>query len=127
MEFHISRKARDQYQFDQSLFSLTASVIFANFYGVRVFAQNMNRKRDLVRFPEQAIKAGQINAMGLIDEIMHIVISLYAEQENTQVVERALDWLYEKQGQEAVDATLYKFADEFPPLTVYQRVPRALI
>ncbi len=121
MEFHISRKARDQYQFDQSLFSLTGNVIFANFYGVRVFAQNMNRKRDLVRFPEQAVKAGQINAMGLIDEIMHIVIRLYCEQENTQVVRQALDWLYETQGREAVDAALYKFADEFPPLDVYQR------
>ncbi|MCP4538923.1 MAG: alpha-amylase [Chloroflexi bacterium] len=121
MEFHISRKARDQYQFDQSLFSLNGNVIFANFYGVRIFAQKMNRKRDLIRFPEQAIKAGQINAMGLIDEIMHIVVSLYRERENAQVVEQALNWLYEKQGQEAVDATLYKFADEFPPLAVYQR------
>ena len=29
--------------------------------------------RDLVRFPEQAVKAGQINALGLIDEILHLV------------------------------------------------------
>ena len=29
----------------------------------------MNDKRDLLRFPEQAVKASQINAMGLIDGI----------------------------------------------------------
>ena len=125
MEFHISRKARDLYQFDQSLFSLSlqtgGNVILANFYAVRVFAQKMNEKRDLVRFPEQAVKAGQINAMGLIDEILHYVVALYREQKNPQVMQQALDWLYEKLGREAVDATLYQFADEFPPLAVYRR------
>ena len=79
MEFHLSRKARDRYQFEQSLFSLSGNVIFANFHATRMFAQRMNEKRDLVRFPEQAVKAGQINAMGLIDEIMHYVVGLYRE------------------------------------------------
>jgi glycosidase len=121
MEFHISRRARDRYQFDESLFSTSGNVIFANFYAVRVFAQRMNQKRDLVRFPEQAVKAGQINAMGLIDEIMHLVVGLYRERENSQVMQQALDWLVERQGKEAVDAALRRFADEFPPLTVYRR------
>ncbi len=121
MEFHLSRKARDRYQFEQSLFSLSGNVIFANFHAARMFAQRMNEKRDLVRFPEQAVKAGQINAMGLIDEIMHYVVGLYREQKKPEVMQEALDWLYEKLGQEAVDAALYRFADEFPPLTVYRR------
>ncbi len=121
MEFHISRRARDRYQFDQSLFALTGNVIFANFHAARVFAQKMNGKRDLVRFPEQAVKAGQINAMGLIDEIMHLVVSLYREQENPQVIQQALDWLYKRLGKETVDTALYKFADEFPPLAISRR------
>ncbi|MEA3342363.1 MAG: alpha-amylase, partial [Chloroflexota bacterium] len=121
MEFHISRQARDRYRFDQSLFSLQGNIIFADFHAVRVFAQRMNQKRDLVHFPEQAVKAGQINALGLIDEIMHIVVGLYREQENPQVARLALDWLDERLGQEAVNATLREFVDEFPPLTVYRR------
>jgi glycosidase len=121
MEFHVSRKARDRYQFDQALFSLTGNVLFANFYGARVFAQRMNERRDLVSFPEQAIKAGQINAMGLVDEILHYVIGLYRQQVNPQVMQEALDWLYERVGREAVDATLRRFADEFPPVAVYRR------
>ncbi|MEE9616239.1 MAG: alpha-amylase family glycosyl hydrolase, partial [Anaerolineae bacterium] len=121
MEFHLSRKARDRYQFEQSLFSLSGNVIFANFHATRMFAQRMNEKRDLVRFPEQAVKAGQINAMGLIDEIMHYVVGLYREQKKPEVMQEALDWLCEKLGQEAVDVALYRFADEFPPLTVYRR------
>ena len=55
-------------------------VIFIDFYRVRLFADKMNRKRDLVSSPEKAIKAGSLNAMGLIDEILHYVVGLYKEQ-----------------------------------------------
>ena len=123
-EFHISRRARDRYQFDDTLFALTGNVIFANFRAARQFAQKMNDRRDLVRFPEQTVRAGQINAMGLIDEILHYVIRLYREQKNPQALSGALGWLDDKLGPEAVDAALAKFAGEFPPVTVYRgRVP----
>ena len=95
MEFHISSQARDRYQFDEALFSLSGNVILANFHAARVFAQKMNDKRDLVRFPEQAVRAGQINAMGLIDEILHYIVGLFREQENLQAMEEALDWVVE--------------------------------
>ena len=95
MEFHISRKARDFYQFDESLFSLSGNVVFANFHASRVFAQKINNKRDLVSFPERAVRAGQLNAMGLIDEILHYVIALYREQNDPGVMQQALDWIDE--------------------------------
>lgn len=121
MEFHISRQARDYYQFDKLLFALDGNVILANFHAARLFAQKMNSKRDLVTYPEQAVKASQINAMGLIDEILHILIRTYRQQNNLSVMHQALDWLYGMLGQEAVDATLLRFNEEFPPLEVYQR------
>ena len=120
MEFHISRKARDLYQFDESLFTLSGNVIFANFHAARVFAQKMNEKRDLVNFPEQAIHAGLINAMGLIDEILHYILGLYRAEKNSQVIKQALDWLYEKFGKLKVDEALQKFSHEFPPVAVYR-------
>ena len=95
MEFHVSREARDRYQFDETLFSLSGNVLFANFHAARVFAQKMNDQRDLVRFPEQAVKAGHINAMGLIDEILHFVVGLYREQKSPEVMRKAVDWLQE--------------------------------
>ena len=121
MEFHVSRQARDYYQFDQSLFSLNGNVIFANFYAARIFAQKMNQKRDLVRFPEQAVKAGQINAMGLIDEILHFVVSLYRQQINPKVMQEAESWLVERFGKVDLDQALSTFADLYPPLSVYRR------
>ncbi len=121
MEFHISRRARDFYQFDQSIFSLSGNVIFANFYAARIFAQKMNRKRDLIRFPERVVRAGEINAMGLIDEILHFVVGMYRQQMNPKVMGEALDWLSQQLGEDRLDTCLHAFAEQFPPLSVYRR------
>ncbi len=121
MEFHISRISRDRYQFDQMLFSFSGNVIFTNFHAARIFAQKMNQRRDLISFPEQAVRAGQINAMGLIDEILHLVMSLYRQQINQKVLNQAVVWLDDALGKEVVDKALVLFCDEFPPLAVYQR------
>jgi glycosidase len=120
LEFHISRKVRDLYHFDESLFSLSGNVIFPNFHASRLFAQRMNEKRDLIHFPDQAVRAGQINAMGLIDEILHYIVGLYRREKNFQVMQQALEALYGKLGKQKVDETLRKFAEEFPVIAVYR-------
>lgn len=120
MEFHVSRYARDRYQFDQGLFTFSGNVIFPNFQGARVFAQRMNERRDLVNFPEQAVRAGEINAMGLIDEILHAVVAVYRRERNPQAMSAALTWLKERLGSREVERALGQFAAEFPPLAVYR-------
>src|SRR4030066_1420249 len=120
-EFHISRQARYRYKVDELRFGMTGNVIFANFHGARLFASKMNEKRDMINFPERAVRPGQINAMGLIDEILHMVVQLYRQQINPKVMQEALDWLYGMLGKAEVDNTLLQFVQEFPPLTVYRR------
>ena len=121
MEFHISRQARDRYQFDQALFALDGNVIFADFYAARLFAQRMNQSRDLIRFPEQAVKSGQINAMGLIDEILHYVIGSYRSGVKPGVMKEALEWQTDEIGEQNLAQCLQSFGEQFPPLEVYQR------
>src|SRR5512137_2155991 len=119
-EFHISRHARDHYQFDELIFAQTGNVIFADFHAARVFARKMNLMRDVINFPETVVRAGQINAMGLIDEILHMVVQLYRQQINPVVMQEAQDWLTGMLGKEALDQTLLQFIHEFPPHTVYR-------
>lgn len=121
MEFHVARSARDRYHFDESLFQFSGNVIFANFHAARVFAQKMNQKRDLARFPEQAVRAGQISAMGLIDEILHYVAATYRKRTRERMLADALAWLNERLGAEHVEKALRAFCDAFPPLAVYRR------
>jgi hypothetical protein len=51
MEFHIARKARERYQFAESLFSYTGNVVFANVAACREFAHRMNRFARLKSIP----------------------------------------------------------------------------
>jgi glycosidase len=121
MEFHISRQARERYGLDDALFTLRGGVVLANFHAARIFAQRMNARRDLARFPERAVRAGQINAMGLIDEILHLVIEMYRREKSPHSMANAVRRLSNELGGASVDATLRRFADEFPPLAVYRR------
>ena len=108
-EFHVSRKAREKYQFDEQLFALNGNVVLADFSGARRFAESMTLVRG------QVVPVSDINAMGLIDEILHILIRQY-EMQNPGVMGRALAVA----GLDA-DAALLKFTDDFPPMAVYRR------
>ncbi len=119
-EFHVSRFARDKYDFDQLLFKFDGNIIFANFHAARTFANKINKSKDLVNYPEQAIKASEINALGLIDEILHLIITLFRRQVNQKVFSDAYDQLEKEFGTEKLKSTLLRFIDDFPPLAVYQ-------
>jgi len=118
-EFHVSRAAREKYDFDQTLFKFDGNVIFSDFLSVRTFTQKINQMRDLINFPEQAAKAGDINAIGLIDEILHLVISLYRKSVDPKVMMTAFDKLQENFGAEPVEKALTQFVSDFPPLRVH--------
>ncbi len=119
-EFHILGSVRDRYQFEESLFSSNGNAIFPNFHAARVFAKKLNDARDLVSHPERAVKTGQLNAMGLIDEIYHYIIRLYEESVNPGVLERANKHLGDALSSMDVRATTESFVALFPPLAVHK-------
>jgi glycosidase len=119
-EFHVSRAARDRYRFDEALFSLSGNVVLADYAAARRFAQRMNEQRDLVTDPGTAVRAGDINAMGLVDEILHLVVELYRRETNPEVMSQALAALSEKLTDELLDETLVSFAEHFPALQAYR-------
>ena len=120
MEFHVSKKVRDLCNFDESLFSFNGNVIFTNFKAVRSFAQKINATLNPVLEANKMIKAGQLNAMGLIDEIFHYVCSEFRKSENPKAFEELYDSLKAKLGEEALHQLLVDFNTEFPPVAVYQ-------
>src|SRR5262245_55090910 len=119
-EFHVARAARERYDFDHALFGLSGNVVFADFAAARRFAQQMNAQRDLVADPGSAVRAGDISAMGLVDEILHFVIALYRQERNPQAMAAALANLEQRLGRPVLDATLESFVDQFPPVAVHR-------
>jgi glycosidase len=124
--FHISRQARDRYEFDQSLFQFTGNAVLSNIQGARAFAQRMNDRRDTARFPDRFVAAGDVNAMGLIDELSHMVVKMYDDEMRRRkgtvrrIFSEALDYASERLGADVVFNTLSQFAEAFPPLAVYR-------
>lgn len=119
-EFHVSRWARDHYQFDEALFAFNGNVILADLAAARTFAQKMNDKKDLAQFPEQAVKAGQLNALGLLDELLHALVAEYRREVKADIMVEAVAWLEGQFGAAALDTTLRTFLEQFPPLSVYR-------
>ncbi|MGA3346587.1 MAG: alpha-amylase family glycosyl hydrolase [Terracidiphilus sp.] len=118
MEFHISRKARERYQFAELLFSYSGNVVFANLTACREFAHRMNTVREVEKHPELAVHAGQLYAMGLIDEASHVLMARYREQFDPQVMTGAIDWFSSIVGPEALGKMLLTFVEDFPGISV---------
>jgi glycosidase len=118
MEFHISRSARERYRFAESLFSYTGNVVFANLAACREFAYRMNTVREVEKHPELAVHAGQLYAMGLIDEASHVLMQRYREQFDPTVMTSALDFFADQVGAKALDTMLLTFVEHFPGLRV---------
>ena len=116
-EFHVSRSARDRYQFADALFSLTANVIFADPAASREFADRINKRREPGKEP---VNPGALNGMGLIDEALHALVGLYRQRLDPDVMTDALPWFEARLGRAALDTTLLNFADEFPTVDVYR-------
>src|SRR6202161_1170631 len=118
MEFHIARNARARYQFSDTLFSYAGNVVFANMAACRQFAHRMNLVRDAKNHPELAVHAGQLFAMGLIDEASHVLMARYREQFDPEVMTSALDWFAGRVGSRELDTLLLTFVEHFPGQSV---------
>jgi len=111
-EFHITRRARQKYQFDETLFSTDGRLVLADFSAARRFTER------IYAVSGRLLPASDIYALGLMDEILHLIIRRY-ERQNPGVMTQALDSLQSSLGPR-LDETLFKFIDEFPPVAVYQ-------
>jgi glycosidase len=118
MEFHISQKARERYQFADLLFSYTGNVVFADLAACRAFAYRMNQVREVDKYPERVVHAGALFAMGLIDEASHLLMERYRKQLDPEVMTAALDWFAAQVGSRELDTLLLTFVEQFPGSTV---------
>lgn len=119
-QFHVTKASRDKYQFDEILFSKNGNVIFANFQASRDFAHRMNQLRPDPQNPETYISPAEINALGLIDEILHQVVDEYYKTHGRSIRTALARHLINTFGRSEVIATLTSFNELFPPSEVYR-------
>jgi glycosidase len=117
MEFHIDREVRREYGLNKSLFALTGNVILTNIRQARELAAKFNAKQD----PNggRYVRAGELYVMGLIDEILHYVVSLYRTQVQPDAFDTCLKRLETNLGENKTNGLLIAFSEQFPPKPVY--------
>jgi glycosidase len=114
--------SREKYQLDEKFFSTREGyVTFPKVYLARLFVDSINNKRDLVNFPELAVRTSEINGISLINEISHHIFDLYQQKEDVNIYEQLLEELDETFGTEAVNENLEEFINQFPPSSVYNK------
>jgi glycosidase len=119
-EFHVTRKARARYALDASLFSLHGHLLVADYPAAQQLAQRLNEARDARRYPELAVRAGELYAAGLLDEIFHYLLATYRRQVNPGLPAELLETLEHAVGKEKLEQTLTRFATDFPATPVYR-------
>lgn len=117
--FHVSKESRIKYEFEESLFSITGDLIISDPKTARILTERINKKRRDEKRYNELITVGQLNALGLMHEIFHLLIRKYEETDNPGVFGRNLEFLDGSLTNEEVDKILLSFVEEFPPLPVY--------
>ncbi len=125
-EFHVGRRVRERYRLDDTLFASNGNVVLANFPAVRRLARRLNERRAQDVPPGRPVHPGELNAMGLIDEVLHYVAARYRTERDPDSLRLALQYAERELGRERLDGALAAFVAEFPPLAVHRGVePRA--
>jgi len=135
MEFLVLKNIRTVCGFSDSLFSSSEKTSKANIKNVRLFAKKINDNKALLlnKTPLSStessadffVKAGDLNAMGLLNRIFHSVCEEYRKQKNPQAFVSALQKSEESVGVKEVSVLLNEFNQEFPPADVYNGTEKA--
>lgn len=123
--FHVNKKARLKYEINETLFSIKGRIIFANFNSTQILADTINKKRDLQSKPDLAVNPSIINALGLMDEIIHFIIESYRKKINPNLLKDILTRVEQKHGQQERDNLLRNFIEVFPNNDVFNNKIKA--
>ena len=115
--FHISKDARKKYGFSKEIFTISGNVIFQDFNSAKEFAFKINQKRNS-KNPQDIINAGEIYAMGLVDEIFHHIIDIYVSTVAPTLIKDGMKYVDIKT--KSIDNTLFSFCEHFPPLPIFE-------
>ena len=119
-DFHVSKKVRKKYQIENTLFQLSGEVVLYDFSTIRNLTQLLNKNR------HQPLYASDLNALGLIHESIHYVISLYKKQSNSDIFKESIISISEIIKKDKLEILFQKYIKEFPPKDVFNKVKTSI-
>ena len=120
----VTRAARERYGLSRDVLRAGESAALLDLRAARMVTQRINEVRQAEGAPtDQSLRAGDLNAISLIQEIFHLVAQLYGERIDATVKRRALSFARERLGDAAVDDALLQFLNAFPTSPVMKGSP----
>ena len=116
--FPISRRAWDFYQI-ATLVPDGKPLLGQEYrFAVRMLVNRMNEKASAQTYPAQAVRAGQLISLGLINEILRYIFDLYCADENPGSLPQGFTWVAERHGAATVELPARAFVNLYPPHSV---------
>lgn len=112
-EFHPNRTARIKYDIDEALFKTNGDIVFTNLRAVRELTEKL-------RVNQPDVRASEINAMGLLHEIEHLVIQTYRKKAATRFFSQLERFLIKALGRQEYNHFLHAFCNAYPPTPVFR-------
>ncbi|MDP8218596.1 MAG: alpha-amylase family glycosyl hydrolase [Candidatus Theseobacter exili] len=120
LEIQISKDAWERFFLTEGISSCfkEGAGDYPSPYVFRVIAEQMNKKMMSSTYLKNPVRAGQLNAAGLINEIFRYISTGYRIEKNPSIFADSISCINSKHGPNAVSKTVKAFSDLFPPYTV---------
>jgi len=117
-ELPLAHSARERYSLPDELLSAHGNLVVRDYAAAQRVAHTMNARRDAERFPESAVRAGELYAAALLQEMLRLIVASYLVEVDKGALNRAYAHLEETLGEDALTATLKCYVAAFPPKLV---------
>ena len=119
-ELPLRQSAQERYSFDETVRASHGGLLVAGYSAAQGLAAKISTVRDAARFPEASVKAGELYAAALIQELLRRVVTQYLEANDPQLLTRAYHALEADLGRSELQRTLARYVATFPPQVVAQ-------
>lgn len=121
LEFQLSSQNWNDYTLDQGIFPDRDKIKLPDYHLIRLLIKRINEQKTPRPHVYQPLRAGYLNAVGLITEIFRYLTYAYCQRKNPAAFHQGLSWVAKKISPDKLAGTTKTFIDYFPPYSVRRR------
>lgn len=119
--FHVTKWARELYEIDDYLFKLEGNLVLTNLFQARIFLKQLHDKKHIVSYDEEKVTAGNLFALGLISEVLHVVVAKFKQDINPNTFADLSEFNATYFNSDSIQQTMQTFLEQFPPVEVFRK------
>ena len=116
-ELPLSASAKTRYSFSEKALGAQGALQIETFAVGQTLSQTINEVRDARQFPESVVRAGELYAAALVQEMLRLIVADYLTS-RPDALSRATAQLESQLGRRELDKALAQYLGLFPPKIV---------